>query len=396
MKVYWSAFSCEPGRGSEPGVGFAFAVAAAQLAMRNPEVSVTLVTRPHIVDKIEAALAAQGLASQLRIRPVSLPMWIVGLTGRKHVRIAYLLWQGLVAFQLRAELQGEVDAVYHHVTFATEALPTAIICLPVHVRRVLGPVGSPQGLNVMETSTGGSLRGWKGRLRGKIREFGGRLNFSRCDLVIAQADDAARQFERYCSNVQVEPNCAIDFPPNDRVRTRGTVPRLVSVGILEERKRHDLVIRALAQPARRDCELHIYGTGSQEQYLRKTAEELGVSERVSFKGWLPREAMLTEVESADCLVSASRQEGSAWSVAEAQTLGVPVVAFEGSGIETLIRMAGEDYLAAPRADSAEFANTIAKAVASTRPGPSQRWTARRLPGLLAEWYGIDSDGSRHT
>src|SRR5664280_2421476 len=173
MRVYMSAFSCEPGRGSEPGVGFAFALAAAQLAARRPSDTFTLVTRPHVVDKIEAALEDEGLAGWLLIRPISLPMCIVRLTNRKHVRFAYLLWQGLVAFQMFPELKQQNNAVFHHVTFATEALPTAITCLPSHVRRVLGPVGSGQGLNMMEASAGGRMRKWKGRLRGRVREIVG-------------------------------------------------------------------------------------------------------------------------------------------------------------------------------------------------------------------------------
>jgi glycosyltransferase involved in cell wall biosynthesis len=394
MRVYLSAFSCEPGLGSEPGVGYAFALAAAQLAAQRPNDTFTLVTRSHVVDKIEAALESQGVGGKLRIQPISLPKPLLKVTAERYVRFTYLLWQGLVAFRLRPELKHHNDVVFHHVTFATEALPSAMIFLPHRVHRVLGPVGSAQALNMIEASSEGRMRRGKANLRRKVRELMARVNFARCDLVIAQTDDAARRFEGHHSNVVVEPNCSIDVPVRPQAARVGSVRRVVAVGVLEEGKRHELIIRALAHPVLANCRLDIYGTGSQEQFLRQTADDLGLSGRVTIRGFLPREALLAEVQDADCLVSASRQEGSAWSVAEAQALGVPAVAFAGSGIETLVRVVGEGYLVKARAGSAELADTIAKAASGPRPVPTNRWTGRRLPSLLAGWYGIDQHGPR--
>jgi len=395
MNVYLSAFSCEPGRGSEPGVGFAFALAAARLAAQRPDDTFTLVTRSHAIGKIEAALESHGVGGKLHIRPISLPQFILRVTAERAIRLTYLMWQCLVAFRLLGELKRHDKAVFHHVTFATEALPTAMLFLPGHVRRVMGPVGSAQGLNMMEASSEGHLQHGKAQLRRKVRGFLANVNFTRCDLVIAQTDDAASRFQGHHSTVVVEPNCSIDVPARPATRAARDIRRVVSVGVLEEGKRHELVIRALAHPALADCRLEIYGEGSQEEYLRRTAESLGLSDRVTLKGFMPREAMLADVQDADCLVSASRQEGSAWSVAEAQALGVPVVAFDGSGIETLVRLAGEGYLVGPQAGSEELADTIAKAVAGPRPAPSDRWTGRRLPALLAQWYGLDADLPPH-
>jgi hypothetical protein len=53
--VFLSAFACEPGRGSEPGVGWEFVRAAASLAQRR-EIEVIILTRPHRLAQIESAL----------------------------------------------------------------------------------------------------------------------------------------------------------------------------------------------------------------------------------------------------------------------------------------------------------------------------------------------------
>ncbi len=83
-------------------------------------------------------------------------------------------------------------------------------------------------------------------------------------------------------------------PPRDaaRFRTDEYGDYLLYAGRLERIKRVDLAVRAVAQGGAR-ARLKIAGTGSTEPALRRLAEELGVSDRIDFLGFVSTEDLLT-------------------------------------------------------------------------------------------------------
>ena len=118
------------------------------------------------------------------------------------------------------------------------------------------------------------------------------------------------------------------FQPIDRKAARATLGlqrfTLLSVGLLDPRKAHDLIIRAL--PMLPDVDLLIAGTGPEKRNLEQLARALGVSDRVTFLGPLPQTELKTYYNAADALVLASSREGWANVLLEAMACGTPVVA----------------------------------------------------------------------
>lgn len=120
------------------------------------------------------------------------------------------------------------------------------------------------------------------------------------------------------------------FRPEDRVAARrdfglaGGRFVLASVGLLIERKGHELIIAALPQLP--DAELLIAGSGPDEARLKSLAASLGVADRVRFLGALPQERLRSLYNAADALVLASSREGWANVLLEAMACGTPVVA----------------------------------------------------------------------
>jgi teichuronic acid biosynthesis glycosyltransferase TuaC len=99
---------------------------------------------------------------------------------------------------------------------------------------------------------------------------------------------------------------------------------LLSVGHLIERKGHDRVIRALAELP--DVDLVIIGDGELREELRALADELGVSDRVTWAGLLSHAELVEYYNAADALVLASSREGMANVLLESIACGNPVVA----------------------------------------------------------------------
>jgi glycosyltransferase involved in cell wall biosynthesis len=118
------------------------------------------------------------------------------------------------------------------------------------------------------------------------------------------------------------------FAPMDRAAARKTLGltrfTLLSVGLLDPRKAHDLIIEAL--PALPDVDLLIAGSGPEKHNLEQLARTLGVADRVTLLGPVPQTELKTYYNAADALVLASSREGWANVLLEAMACGTPVVA----------------------------------------------------------------------
>ena len=140
------SYQCGPGAGSEFGVGWTWAEAASRVA------DVTLFTasspfRP----LVEATIAERAMP--ISVRWVDTPDWLARLFPGKVLGMArYCLWHAQTALALRRyERDFEVDAV-HHVTWASDSLPSALIASKAPIR-IWGPVGAARGRPLGFTGT---------------------------------------------------------------------------------------------------------------------------------------------------------------------------------------------------------------------------------------------------
>ena len=135
MKVLISAYICAPHRGSEPGAGWNWSLAAAE------DNEVWVITRERNRAAIEAELAAHP-HPRLHFVYVELPPWGLRLKkGERGIRYFsyYTLWQ-LAALRTARKLHAELGFdLVHHVTFANMWLPALVGF--VEAPFVLGPVG---------------------------------------------------------------------------------------------------------------------------------------------------------------------------------------------------------------------------------------------------------------
>jgi len=75
-----------------------------------------------------------------------------------------------------------------------------------------------------------------------------------------------------------------------------------------------------------DARFVVVGVGSQESKLKRMAEDMGVSEKIYFAGFIPNEKLPRYLGTADVYVSTSLSDGGiAASTAEAMSCGLPVI-----------------------------------------------------------------------
>ncbi|RJG01891.1 glycosyltransferase family 4 protein [Noviherbaspirillum sedimenti] len=140
------------------------------------------------------------------------------------------------------------------------------------------------------------------------------------------------------------------FQPVDRATVRAALGMtgftLLSVGLLEPRKAHDLIIAAL--PALPDTRLMIAGSGPERARLEALAQQLNVSGRVRFLGALPQTELRNYYGAADAMVLASSREGWANVLLESMACGTPVVASNVWGTPEVVAAPAAGILMAER------------------------------------------------
>jgi len=129
----------------------------------------------------------------------------------------------------------------------------------------------------------------------------------------------------------------------------------VFVGRLTEQKALPVALTALREvPA---AKLTIVGDGPQRESLIRTAEELGVAERVTFAGSLSREDVLRYLAGARAAILPSAWENLPHAVVEALSVGTPVIATAVGGVPEVVHH-DKNGLLVTAGDSSGFAAAI--------------------------------------
>lgn len=391
MKVLMSAYACEPGRGSEPGAGWAWACAAARKhdvwvlthATNRPSVDAALATDPELAGRLHPVyLRNRRWARPLRRRGPSrfLYYWIwqLGPCRRESRRL-----HGVLAFD-----------VCHHLSYAADWMPAGVSVLR-DVPFVWGPVGG--------SSTTGGVRMWlklgpralvqetlRAAVLGCFRALVGRRLASRAAIVLGQNPDVAAAFAP--TRVVVQPNIAIDpGPASDTRRPDTRPPTAAFAGRLLRWKGLRLALAALQAPEAAEWHLEVYGDGPDRQHLMRLCSRRGLSGRVRFHGSLPRPQVLRALADADVLLFPSVHDSAGWAVAEAMSLGLPVVCLRSGGPPALIQASDGVTVDLDGDVVAGLAAGLGQA-AGLQP-VRDRWSTNRLPDLLDRFYAEATSAS---
>ena len=338
MKVLISAYACEPGRGSEPGVGWNWGKQAARFH------EVWVLTRANNRAAIEAELLRHPDRA-LHFSYVDLPRWAsFWKRGGKGLHLYYCLWQ--VAAYLRAKkLHAQIGfQLCHHLTFGNFWLPTLLWRLPVPL--VWGPLGGYESV----PRPFWKLFSFRAQALESIRSL---LQFCAChldpnsrktsqkaSLIIGRTAVTSALFSRdYPDKVLTLVETGIDrlqlenapAPPQRAPGSGGL--QVLMVGRLIHWKGFALGIAAFQKLAAQDRQatLQVIGSGPEEASLRRLAARAGLAHRVVFHGQLPHGELAGHYENADLFLYPSLKDAGAWVVFEAMACGLPVICFDYAG-----------------------------------------------------------------
>ena len=333
MKVLLSAYACEPGQGSEEGVGWNMAETTA----RNQKVWV--LTRTFYKSKIEAELALTPNPNLHFVYFEPLGWSQDWRNTQGAVQLHYYLWQIWAYFVARTLHKQQLFDICHHVTYVKFWSPSFLSLLPIPF--VWGPVGG--GEAAPKTF-------WKDfSLRAKIYEtardlaqkIGERDPFTRITarrsrLAYATTKDTAKRLKHLnAPDVQVYSESGLS---KQEIETLGQfqlpddeVIRFISVGRLIHWKAFHLGLRAFVQANLTNAEYWIVGDGVESLALEAFAKNSDISENIKFFGRLPRAETLQKLAQSHVVVHPSLHDSGGWACLEAMAAGRAVICLDLGG-----------------------------------------------------------------
>jgi glycosyltransferase involved in cell wall biosynthesis len=334
LKVLLSAYACEPGRGSEPGVGWHVVVEAAR------HHDVWAITRANNRAVIEADLARNPIPG-LHLVYYDLPRWARWWKrGPRGTRLYYYLWQLAVYPLARREHRRIGFDLAHHVTFVKYWMPSLLPFLPVPF--LWGPVGggesAPKSFQVDFD--------WYGRLYEMLRSLVRRCGESdplvsvtarRSALALAVTRETAQRLEVIgAKRVEIFSEAGLseaDRSYLDSLSSPGVDEpvRFLSLGNLLHLKGFHLGLRAFAAANLPRSEYWLVGDGPYRAYLERLTRRLGIEDKVRFWGLLPRREALAKLGSCHMLVHPSLHDSGGWVCLEAMAAGRPVLCLDLGG-----------------------------------------------------------------
>lgn len=389
MKVLASAYACAPAWGSEPGAGWYWVRAMAE------HNEVWLITPPRWRDDIEK-YRNEFPAIGERLHPVYVKAaeWTQGRRPEKrdrHLLHAYL-WQAAVAREAR-RLHREIGFdVAHHITWTVNWLPAGVSeveGLPFVWGPVSGATGTPRSVYPWLGRRGAVVERIREAVLPLARRAFGTKPLHRAALVLGQSPEVgAWARERTSAPVIVEPVVCVPLfrlPKSaERPASTGGDKRAVFAARFAAWKGLRLAIAGLARPEASGWTLDVYGKGADERPARRLARRLGVTERVRFKGYIPLKELEAAIAEAEAFVHPSMHDAPPFAVAQALSMGTPVICLDFGGPAALV----EDGQGIKVSASGDLAAGMGAAYRDVPPrfAPTTRWAVGRLPGFVDECY----------
>jgi glycosyltransferase involved in cell wall biosynthesis len=340
-RILLSAYACEPGKGSEPEVGWMWAT---ELAAAGHEVWV--ITRAANREVIETSGVARRL-SALHFVYYDLPAWLRRWKrGNRGVHWYYALWQW-GAYRMARQLTKRLrfDCV-QHVTFVGLRAPSFMGLLGVPF--VLGPVSGgecvPRRLR-SGMSRAAWLQEWTRDLANRITRIDPimRHSFRKAERILVATPESRdlvpQAFHDKCE-VQLGVGLSREYLgwTGPRNRPHGPVLRLLYAGRLLEWKGVDLALRAVRSVREHGVAVRftIVGHGPAEPGLRRLAADLALEDDVRWLKWVPQPELKQHYYLHDVLLFPSLRDSGAMVVLEALAHGLPVVCTDCGGPGTIV------------------------------------------------------------
>lgn len=340
MKILLSAYACEPNKGSEPGVGWGWALELSKYH------KVWVLTR----DNNEKTIV-EYLKLHPEYRTDNLQFIYVGLSknltfwkkGRRGMRLFYMMWQHK-ATRVASEWHEKIHFdLIQHVTFVSYTQPTYMYKLGIPL--IWGPVSGGENI----PSCVGYSMTKKEQLIEIVRKISQsvalmtpsiRKTMKATEYILVTTEESKNRMpRRYQEKTILMPAIGIDkmqeILPIKRLDDK---KRIIMAGRLIYWKAFDIGLKGFLKIADKypDVELHILGEGNKKEILQELAGEY-LNKQVFFEDPVEHDNIFNFYRGFDIFLNTTLRDSGCMTMMEAMSVGIPCVAVATGGPAILLK-----------------------------------------------------------
>ena len=362
-KIFVSAYACEPGLGSEIGVGWHWVLEMSK------HFELWVLTRKSNRPTIEPWIAAHPEFAGIHFLYFDLPKWArFWKKGLRGVRTYYNIWQVCTNRIVKRTMQENDIKVFHHLTYGNVLWKVSSYGQKQFF--VWGPVGGLETIPAEYSNhyaRKSRLIEWVRRVAIKTLplNFGFKKRCKNADLMLCKTEitrnlipAGERDKAVLFTDVAVERQPIVTETHSKENRT----VEFITVGRLDAWRGFDLAIEAFARAAKenKDIRLTIVGKGADKARLKGIAEKLGVQEQVTFAGKVTMDEYYRLLSAADVVINASLKEGAVTVSFDSMAMGKPLICLDTTGYTRYF--SNEYAIVIPRTGREEVVANLAAAM----------------------------------
>ncbi len=363
LKIFVSAYACEPDLGSEIGVGWHWVLEMSKYF------ELWVLTRESNRHTIEPWIAEHPEFGGIHFLYYDWPEWArFWKKGLRGVRTYYNIWQYCTNRIVKRTMRENGIKIFHHLTYGN-----ALWKVSSYGQRqcfIWGPIG---GLETIPKEYSKHYDR-KSQIIESLRRFAVALtvlNFSlkrrcaRADLILAKTEITRRKLpQRHAAKAIQFTDVAADVAGIDAASAANHYgfTELITVGHLDAWRGFDLAIEALAKASETDKQIHltIVGNGPDHHRLEQLIKKYGVDKLVTLTGKVSMDKYKQLMERADAVINAALKEGAVTVSFDCMAMGKPLICLDTTGYTRYFT--NEYAILIPQAGREEVIRNLANAM----------------------------------
>ena len=334
LKIFVSAYACEPNLGSEIGVGWNWVLQMSQYF------ELWVLTRKSNQLGIEAWLEENPIYKNIHFIYFDLPYYLrFWKKGMRGVRIYYNIWQWTTNSIVKTTMQDHNIEIFHHLTYGN-----ALWSVSSYGKRqffVWGPTGGGETIP-SEFTKHYKLKGEFIEIlrRAVVKSLKYNVGFkSRCKhakLILCKTENHRgiipvkyREKAILFTDVAVD---SIDFEER-KEREVSKIVKYIVVGKLDPWRGFDLLIEAFEIAVKTNPNIHltIVGKGMDWSRLYNLIQEKNLSKYIEMAGKVSMDAYYKLMKETDVVLNPALKEGAVTTSFDSMALGKPLICIDTTG-----------------------------------------------------------------
>lgn len=333
-KIFVSAYACEPGLGSEIGVGWHWVLEMSRYF------ELWVLTRESNRPTIEPWIEEHPEYRSIHFLYFDLPKWArFWKKGLRGVRTYYNIWQFCTNGIVKRTMRENGIKIFHHITYGNVLWKVSSYGQKQFF--VWGPVG---GLETIPAEYSKHY-GHKARIIEQVRRaaikllpvnWGFKQRCKNADIILCKTEITRNLIPaKYRDKAVLFTDVAVESlaQHTGNQETKSNCVNFITVGRLEAWRGFDIAIESFAKAAKEHSGIHltIVGKGGDKERLKAIAKQQGIEDKITFTGKVEMEEYYRLLAASDVAINASLKEGAVTVSFDTLAMGKPLICLDTTG-----------------------------------------------------------------